>query len=41
MQVRAIVARGAAVAPRTGEAPLVEIMHPLVGFGEELRGCGS
>ena len=24
-------------AERTGEAPLVEIMHPLVGFGEELR----
>ena len=22
---------------RTGEAPLVEIMHPLVGFAEELR----
>ena len=38
MQVRAIVARragGARSAP--GEAPLVEIMHPLVGFGEELR----
>ena len=25
-----------AVAERTGEAPLVEIMHPLVGFAEEL-----
>ena len=24
-------------AERTGEAPLVEIMHPLVGFAEELR----
>jgi pyruvate,orthophosphate dikinase len=37
MQVRAIVRAAAAVAGRTGEAPLVEIMHPLVGFGEELR----
>ena len=26
-----------AVHERTGEAPIVEIMHPLVGFGEELR----
>ena len=26
-----------AVEDRTGNAPLVEIMHPLVGFGEELR----
>ena len=26
-----------AVEERTGEAPLVEIMHPLVGFAEELR----
>jgi pyruvate,orthophosphate dikinase len=25
------------VRERTGEAPLVEIMHPLVGFAEELR----
>jgi len=25
------------VQERTGEAPLVEIMHPLVGFAEELR----
>jgi pyruvate, orthophosphate dikinase len=25
------------VRERTGEAPLVEIMHPLVGFREELR----
>jgi pyruvate,orthophosphate dikinase len=37
MQVRAIVRAARAVADRTGEAPLVEIMHPLVGFGEELR----
>jgi pyruvate, orthophosphate dikinase len=25
------------VADRTGEPPLVEVMHPLVGFAEELR----
>jgi pyruvate,orthophosphate dikinase len=37
MQVRAIVRAALAVAGRTGEAPLVEIMHPLVGFAEELR----
>ena len=37
MQVRAIVRAAAAVGERTGEPPLVEIMHPLVGFGEELR----
>jgi pyruvate, orthophosphate dikinase len=37
MQVRAIVRAAIAVRDRTGEAPLVEIMHPLVGFGEELR----
>jgi pyruvate,orthophosphate dikinase len=37
MQVRAIVRAAAAVAERTHEAPRVEIMHPLVGFGEELR----
>jgi pyruvate, orthophosphate dikinase len=37
MQVRAIVRAALAVAERTGEAPLVEIMHPLVGFAEELR----
>jgi pyruvate,orthophosphate dikinase len=36
MQVRAIVQAARAVADRTGEAPLVEIMHPLVGFREEL-----
>src|SRR6476646_5890692 len=37
MQVRAIVRAARAVAERTGEAPRVEIMHPLVGFAEELR----
>ena len=37
MQVRAIVRASKAVHERTGEAPIVEIMHPLVGFGEELR----
>ncbi|MFL5966268.1 MAG: pyruvate, phosphate dikinase [Gaiellaceae bacterium] len=37
MQVRAIVRAAHAVAQRTGDAPLVEIMHPLVGFEEELR----
>ncbi len=36
MQVRAIVRAAQAVAERTGSAPLVEIMHPLVGFREEL-----
>src|SRR5205814_5291233 len=37
MQVRAIVRAALAVSERSGEAPLVEIMHPLVGFDEELR----
>jgi pyruvate,orthophosphate dikinase len=37
MQVRAIIRAAAAVQQRTGDAPLVEIMHPLVGFQEELR----
>ena len=36
MQVRAIVRAARAVEERTGDAPLVEIMHPLVGFREEL-----
>ncbi len=36
MQVRAIVRAARAVDERTGEAPLVEIMHPLVAFREEL-----
>ncbi len=37
MQVRAIVRAAKAVEHRTGDAPLVEIMHPLVGFAEELK----
>jgi pyruvate,orthophosphate dikinase len=37
MQVRAIARAARAVQERSGEAPLVEIMHPLVGFREELR----
>ncbi len=37
MQVRAIVRAAVAVEKRTGDTPLVEIMHPLVGFGEELH----
>jgi pyruvate, orthophosphate dikinase len=36
-QVRAIVRAARAVDERTGEAPIVEIMHPLVAFEEELR----
>jgi pyruvate,orthophosphate dikinase len=37
MQVRAIVRAARAVRERSGEAPLVEIMHPLVAYGEEVR----
>ncbi len=37
MQVRAIVRAAIAVRERTGDAPVVEIMHPLVAFEEELR----
>jgi pyruvate,orthophosphate dikinase len=37
MQVRAIIRAARAVEDRTAEAPLVEIMHPLVGFAEELK----
>jgi pyruvate,orthophosphate dikinase len=37
MQVRAVIRAAVAVEGRTGEAPLVEIMHPLVGFAEELH----
>jgi pyruvate,orthophosphate dikinase len=37
MQVRAIIRAAIAVRDRTGDPPLVEIMHPLVGFREELR----
>src|SRR3954452_6783914 len=36
MQLRAIIRAARAVEQRTGEAPLVEIMHPLVAFEEEL-----
>jgi pyruvate,orthophosphate dikinase len=35
-QIRAIARAAAAVRERTGEAPLVEVMHPLVAFREEL-----
>jgi pyruvate, orthophosphate dikinase len=37
MQIRAIARAAKAVEERSGEAPLVEVMHPLVGFEEELR----
>jgi pyruvate,orthophosphate dikinase len=37
MQVRAVARAARAVQERSREAPLVEIMHPLVGFREELR----
>ena len=37
MQVRAIVRAALAVHERTGRAPHLEIMHPLVAFPEELR----
>jgi pyruvate, orthophosphate dikinase len=37
MQVRAIVRAALAVSERSGDAPLVEVMHPLVAFAEELR----
>jgi len=37
MQVRAIARAARAVQERSGTAPLVEVMHPLVGFAEELR----
>jgi pyruvate,orthophosphate dikinase len=36
MQVRAIARAAKAVRDRSGNAPLVEVMHPLVGFREEL-----
>src|SRR5205823_5733354 len=41
MQVRAIIRAARAVEERTREAPLVEIMHPLVAFEEELRRLGE
>ena len=37
MQIRAIARAAVALEGRTGEAPHVEIMHPLVGFAEELK----
>jgi pyruvate,orthophosphate dikinase len=37
MQVRAIIRAARSVEDRSGDAPLVEIMHPLVAFEEELR----
>ena len=37
MQVRAIGRAANAVVARTGRAPRVEIMHPLVAYAEELR----
>jgi pyruvate,orthophosphate dikinase len=36
MQIRAIARAARAVQERTGNAPLVEVMHPLVAFREEL-----
>ena len=36
MQIRAIARAARAVQERTGQVPLVEVMHPLVGFREEL-----
>ena len=36
MQIRAIARAARAVQERTGDPPLVEVMHPLVGFREEL-----
>jgi len=36
MQIRAIARAARAVHERGGEPPLVEVMHPLVGFREEL-----
>jgi pyruvate,orthophosphate dikinase len=35
-QIRAIARAARAVHERTGDPPLVEVMHPLVGFREEL-----
>jgi len=37
MQVRAIVRASKAVEKRTGKRPKAEIMHPLIGFAEELK----
>jgi pyruvate,orthophosphate dikinase len=37
MQLRAIARAARSVQERSGDVPLVEVMHPLVGFREELR----
>jgi pyruvate,orthophosphate dikinase len=37
MQVRAIVRAVKVVEKRTGKRPMAEIMHPLIGFAEELK----
>jgi pyruvate,orthophosphate dikinase len=37
MQIRAIARAARVVKERTGDAPLVEVMHPLVSYAEELR----
>ncbi len=37
MQVRAIVRASKAVEKRSGKRPQAEIMHPLIGFAEELK----
>ena len=37
MQIKAIVRAALAVEKQTGVLPIVEIMHPLVAFGSELR----
>jgi len=37
MQVRAIVRASKAVEKRSGKHPQAEIMHPLIGFAEELK----
>ena len=41
MQVRAIARAAVAVHDRTGDWPLVEIMHPLVAWAEELHRLGD
>ena len=37
MQVRAIVRAGLAVSERSGDAPQIEIMIPLVAYEQELE----
>ena len=41
MQIRAIARAARAVQERGGDAPLVEVMHPLVGFARSSRGCAT